>query len=168
MNDEERRQLREAQAENRKMRERFALLDAAPVIQGYFSTVRVGEAIQARVSSRVLAGQVPLIKESGDLDKTALLKIVEAETKDEVEYVAKLSGGRIVVGMGSSQPPELTEAQKAEARKVQEAEDKRFASLFDLKTKKGRKIMREGRAAFDPLYNAGEKDGMVVGAVAEE
>lgn len=167
MNDEERCQLRETQSENRKLKERFAILDATPAIAEYFTTVRVGEAIQQRVTARILAGQVPLIKESGDLDKPALLKIVEAETKDEVAYVNKLSGGRIVVGMGASQSAELSEAQKAERVAAAKEEGNRFASLF-VSTKKGRKIMREGRAAFDPLYNSGAGGLLTSGAKAED
>lgn len=168
MNDEERRQLKETQAENRKFKERFALLDASPVISQYFSTIRVGEAIQQRVTGRILAGVIPLVKETGDLDKAALLKIVEAETKEEVAYVNKLSPG-IVIGMGASQPAELTEAQKAEKAKEAKGEGNRFAAVMGFAEKGvGRRIMREGRAAFDPLYNSGAKDGVTVGAGVED
>lgn len=169
MTDEEKRQLREAQSEIRKLRERQALNDASPAISEYFTTVRVGEAIQSRVRGRVLAGVIPIIKESGDLDKVALVKMVEAETKEEVAYISQLTGGRFVEGMGTTAPAQLTEAQRAEIVESDKAEANEFAGLFGFSNKgKGRKIMREGRAAFDPTYNAGRKDNVTSGAVAVE
>lgn len=167
MTDEEKRQLREAQADNRRMKERFAILEAGPAIAEYFTGVRVGEAIQKRVSGRILAGSIPLT-ESGDLDKAKLKLLVEAETKDEVKFVQEVSGGQIVFGMGATQPAEMTEAQKAAATLESKEESKRFAALFDLKTKVGKKVMREGRAAFDPLYNSGAGELVTTGAKVED
>ena len=139
----------------RKFRERFALADAAGVVAAYFSTVHVAEGLRKRVSDRILSGTVPLT-EAGDLDKEKLTKIVEAETKDEAAYISSLSGGKIVTGMGTTQAAEPTEAQKTEALKVRETETKRSASGFGLKTETGKRIFLEGRAAFDPDFNAAD------------
>lgn len=148
--------------ENRKLRERFALQDAADEGKKYFATVRVGEAIQERVLGRVLAGKIPLT-EAGDLDKTKLTALVEAETKDEVAYVNKLSGGKVVVSMGSGEQPALTEAEKATQVKERVAEGQAFGTLFgfDKPDSVGNRIMREGRSAFDPSYNAADKKEVV-------
>lgn len=167
MTDQEKTQLREALADVRRLRERQALADAAPTIADYFKTVRVGEAIQQRVAGRVLAGSIPLT-EKGDLDAAKLKTLVEAETKDEVAYVERLTGNHIVIGMGESAAPQLTEAQKLEAAANAKEESKRFAGLFGLKTKVGRKILTEGRSAFDHEYNAGAGDILTTGAKAQE
>jgi len=139
-------------AENRKLRERFALSDAADEARKYFKSVQVAEAVQERVLGRVLAGHIPLT-EAGDLDKAKLTTIVEAQTKDELAYISKLSGGRIVTDMGGA-PPQLTEAQIAEANKQQAEELDRTAPWYGLETGAGKRIFNEGRRAFDPTYNS--------------
>lgn len=151
------------EVQDRKHRERFALQDAADEGKKYFATVRVGEAIQERVLGRVLAGKIPLT-EAGDIDKVKFTALVEAETKDEVAYVNKLSGGKVVVSMGSGEQPALTEAEKTEASATRLAEAEEFSRTFsDSSNPVGLKIMREGRRAFDPNYNSGDKGRLVVG-----
>jgi hypothetical protein len=167
MTDDEKRQLREAQASARRANERLALMEATPAIDQYFSTVRVGEAIQARVKGRILAGAIPL-KETGELDTVKLAEIAKRETEEEVAYVERLTGQRIVIGMGESGAPQLTEAQRTEQAATLKEEQKRFGKLFGLKTKAGRKIMSEGRAAFDPEYNAGAGELVTSGAKVAE
>lgn len=166
MTDEEKKQLREAQQTAIKATQRLSLLEAAPAIDEYFTTVRVGEAIQKRVKQRILAGTIPLT-EAGEIDRAKLKTLVETETKDEVKFIQEASGRQIVIGMGSTEPAELTEAQKTERAAALKQESKGFVSIFDLKTKAGRKIMREGRSAFDPNYNAGDKEGVTSGVQAE-
>ncbi len=63
-----------------------------------------------------------------------------------------------MTGMGSLQTAEPTEAQKAEALRVREADVTRSASGYGLKTKEGKRIFLEGRAAFNPEYNSAEKE----------
>lgn len=152
------KKLQEAQAdlaaENRKLRERFALADAATEARKYFTTVTVAEAVQERVLGRVLAGSIPLT-EAGDLDIAKLTERVAAETKDELAYINKLSGGRIVTDMGTgSAAPQLTEAQLAEAKKLNEAVAIRNADWLGATTEQGRKIFVEGPGAFNPNFNA--------------
>lgn len=149
--------------ENRRNRERFALTDASGVIGAYFATVTVAEGIRTRITARLLSGTVPLT-ESGDLDKVKLTALVEAETKDETAYIAGLSGGRIVTGMGQASA-ELTEAQKTENAKALTEEMDRSASGWGFETPQGRKVFNEGRTAFDPRYNA-RKESDVEKAVA--
>ncbi len=149
--------LAESKLTERRFRERFALQDAAGVVAEYFSSINIAEGIRKRVAERILSGTVPFT-ESGDLDKVKLTAIVEAETKNEAAYISSLSGGRIVTGMGSLQTAEPTEAQKAEALRVREADVTRSASGYGLKTKEGKRIFLEGRAAFNPEYNSAEKE----------
>jgi hypothetical protein len=149
--------LQVAEAALRKLNERGAVHDAAGVLAEYFASVRVGEAIQQRVTRRVLAGPLPTLAASGDLDRAALAKLAETETKDEVTYIASLTG-RPVTSMGVVQDAELTEAQKLEQRQARERELADSAHLFGLHGKMAGRIFAEGRSAFDPTYNAGEKE----------
>ena len=108
------KQLREtlqAQAsELRKLKERGAKLDAADVISEYFTTVRVGEAVQSEVKKTLLERALPLTA-AGDLDKTALTKLAEAETVRELEFIEKATGRKIVRDLGSAAAAQPTEAQ---------------------------------------------------------
>jgi len=151
------REVAELRAETRKLKERASVADAAVVIAEYFTTVRVGEAIQQRVTRRVLAGPLPSLTASGELDRAAITKLAEAETKDEVTYIASLTG-RPVTGMGIIQEAALTDAQRAEQAKQHERELANSAAIFGVSGKMGRKIFAEGRSAFDPNYNAGDKE----------
>lgn len=158
--------LKQTRAELRKVRERQALNDASVAIAGYYKTVRVNEGVQQRVTGRVLAGNIPLT-EAGDLDHKKLTEFVEAETKDELEYLSRVSGGRIVAGMGSVAPPsQPTKEEQAAQHKAVEAELERSASLYGFGGKEhsvGRRILNEGASAFDFTYNA-RNDGATVRA----
>jgi hypothetical protein len=138
--------------ELRKLRERAALADAATEARKYFTTVTVHESVRERVLGRVLAGTVPLT-EAGDLDTAKLAVIVEAETKDELAYISKLSGGKIVTDMGGGAPPQLTEAQIAEAAKADKVAANRTAGWLGLESKAARDIFTEGPGSFDPSFN---------------
>jgi len=140
-------------AENRKLRERFALSDAADEARKYFKSVQVAEAVQERVLGRVLAGNIPLT-EAGDLDTAKLKTIVEAQTKDELAYISKLSGGKIVTDMGGGTAPQLTETQIAEADKADKVAATRTAGWLGLGSKAAREIFTEGPGHFDPSFNA--------------
>lgn len=142
------------QAENRKLRERNALSDAGIEARKYFATVQVSEAVQERVLGRVLVGNIPLT-EAGDLDTAKLKTLVEAETKDELAYISKLSGGRIVTGMGAgAASPQLTEAQLAETKKADDAAALRTASWMGFESDQAKKIFVEGPESFNPAFNS--------------
>lgn len=159
-------ELRETRAEVRKLRERLALQDASGAIAEYFSTVRVAEGVQKRVSGRVLGMNIPLT-EAGDLDRSKLKELVERETNEELTYLSGLSGGRLVTGMGSTavQPQQPSKKDVKEARKAEKKALKESASIYGFgggDHKIGRRILNEGRGAFDPYYNAREH-----GAIAQ-
>jgi hypothetical protein len=158
MTEAEERTLRETQATVRKLNERLAMGDARDFIAEQFKTVRVGEAIQERVTRRLLEKAIPLTA-AGELDKPALKALWEAETKDEAEYVSRMSGGRIVVNMGdgSNGAPKLSEAEEKERRKALKRQMQEGARLYGFETETGARIFNEGRSAFDPTYNAREK-----------
>lgn len=134
------KRLATAEAEARKLRERMALSDARGEVAAYFGTVRVSEAIQTRVTGRLMAGTIPLT-ETGELDVAKFKPMIEAEAKDELAYVARLGGDRTVVGMGA--------VPDADPKKIAESFD---AALNDLAATMGlsesaRKTFREGRVA---------------------
>lgn len=164
------RSLREANqnaaSELRKLKERGAKLDAAEVVSEYFTTIRVGEAVQAEVKKTLLERVLPLTA-TGDLDKAALTKLAEAETIRELEFIERATGHKIVKDLGSGSPTQLTEAQKEEVRKREAEDGNRFAELIGVSGKAGRRIMREGRSAFDINYNSGDRDGIVSGVGKE-
>ena len=60
----------------------------------------------------------------------------------------------------------MSEIIKQKVREIEEAESKRFAAAMGFPKKgNGRKIMREGRRAFDPHYNSADKgQGVIIGA----
>lgn len=156
-------------ADLRKLRERQALTDASGTIAEYFRSVQVSEAIAQRVTGRVLAGNIPLT-EAGDLDTVKVKQFAEAQLTEELEYMRKINPA-IVVGMGpKTAPSQLTESQreeqkerKAEEQKVLQESQGRFARVMGFRPKQemGRRILSEGRDAFDPEYNAREHGALV-------
>ena len=101
--DAEFKQLQESQrkleADNRKLRERMALSDAATKGRTILSGLRLSEQVRERVLARCLTN-VPLT-EAGELDTEKFKVAIEAEAKDEAAYISSLTGGAKVIGMGS-------------------------------------------------------------------
>lgn len=153
----ENEQLREALAELKKLKQREAVRDAGAAIDKYFRSIQVAEGVKNRVTERLLAGSIPLT-ESGDLDTAKLNQFAEAQVKDELEYLGRITGRNLVVGMGSTAAATAapTQEQLRESEQKRVVEYDRRASLFGFEEnqKQGRAILREGRAAFDPNYNA--------------
>lgn len=157
-------------ADNRKLRERQAVTDAGGAIAEYFRTVQVSEAIKGRITGRVLAGTIPMT-EAGDLDSKKVKEFAESQLNDELAFLGRLNPG-LVVNMGARSVGQMTEAQREEAKERKAAEkealkesDGRFMSLLgfsDERETKGRKILIEGRRAFDVNYNSRNR-----GAVAQ-
>lgn len=164
----ENQQLKEALAEIRKLKERGALSDAGGAIAEYFRTIQVGPGVQKRVTERLLAGTIPLTA-TGELDRAKLKEFAQAQVTDELIYLGGLNPG-IVRGMGAGLPgtpaPDkkaLKEAAKKQKKALKET-DRHFASLMgfgDDLTKVGRRILREGRGAFDVSYNSREHGATV-------
>lgn len=99
-------------ADNKKLRERMALSDAATEGRAILSTMRLDEAVSQRVLARCVA-RVPFT-ESGDLNVEEFKKAVEAEAKDEQAYISKITGGARVVGMGAPMQESVDPAKDAE------------------------------------------------------
>lgn len=99
-------------AENRKLRERLSLQEAAGLIDKQHGSMDAPPAVKARVRGRLLEGSMPKTA-TGELDAVALAALVEKDTKDEQAYVAGLIGGG-VRGVGAAPagavPVELSEA----------------------------------------------------------
>lgn len=149
-------------AENKKLSERLTIAAEAPaVINEYFGSVRVSEAIRQRVSRRAMESADRYIAE-GKLDAKKFREFVESETKDEAKFISEATGGRMVVGMGLSAATQTPE-QLREAQKVAETEHGKvmdeLAGLFlieapgnteEEREKRGermRKAFAKGRAA---------------------
>lgn len=158
------------QAENRKLRERQALTDAGGAVAEYFRTVQVSEAIRVRITDRVLAGTIP-VTEAGDLDRAKVKTFAEAQLTEELAFLGRLNP-QMVVGMGPKVAAgQLTEAQRAEQKeraktqkKALKESNRRFASLMGFGenlSKRGRKILTEGRSAFDVNYNSRNRGALV-------
>lgn len=112
----------EALKEVKKLRERLALREGADYVRNALAGERLNEATKARLVGRIVES-IPLT-EDGEVDEKKLDKIIEREVKDEVEYLAKLSGGRLVTGMGDGLGKSKKELKKE--RKAREASDADF------------------------------------------
>ena len=140
-------------AENVKLRERLAMaVDVPTAIKECFSGVKMEQATADRITRRCL--ERATFKADGSLDTEALKKVVEAEIKDEGEYLSKISGGRIVVGMGpaaaTGTDPKVLEAAEAKTEEAFAEEMKELSNVMvgdGDKVKPIRKAFREGRAA---------------------
>lgn len=133
-------------AENRKLLERLTLATEAPtIINEALAAVNLPVATKDRLRARLI-GSAPLT-EAGAIDKVAFKALIEAEIKDEGEYLSKLSEGRIVQGMG---PAPVIETDPV---KAQEAENKAYeesmAEVADIFVRgdKAKKLFVAGRAA---------------------
>lgn len=139
---------------NRKLSQRLALREARDLAAAELTTLRLPDATKTRLIERVV-GMAPINVE-GELDTTAFKALIAAEAKDEATYLSSLTGGQIVTGMGSADGAQPTAEQLAEAAKDRKREGERFAETmgFDESQKAGRRIMMEGRSAFNPNYNS--------------
>ena len=142
----------------KKLKERAAVADAGGAIAEYFRTIQVGEGVQKRVTDRLLAGAIPLT-ETGDLDRKKLTEFTQAQVTDELAYLRSINPG-LVRGMGGVATTEAAKPTKESKRALKEArkQEKQFlresASHLGFRTKIGRRILEEGRSAFDPNFNA--------------
>lgn len=58
--------------------------------------------VQERITGRVLTMSIPTVEATGEIDDAKFKGIVEAEIKDELEYLAKIKGSGQVRGLGES------------------------------------------------------------------
>ncbi len=135
-----------ANATNRKLKERMAVSDAATEGSRILNGLNLSEGVKDRVLGRCVAN-VPLT-EAGDLDTAKFKERIEAEAKDEAAYIAKITGGAKVHGLGTpvaeSEPVSDT-TRLAEANKTAAVNLKRLGLSGDaVKRVTG---IDEGRAA---------------------
>lgn len=142
--------LKKLEEANRAISKRLARSEAREAAEAKLKPIRLPEASKVAIIERSLA-DVP-IKETGDFDPEAFGKILEAEIK----YAANLlPGGARVEGLGAATPkPEELEARAKESKKERKRALNETATRMGIQTKEGRRIFREGRAAFDPSYNS--------------
>lgn len=119
----------------RKSHQRLALYEARDMAGAEISRIRLPEAARQRVVGRVV-GMAP-IDADGNLDAVKFKALIEAEAKEEAEYIARLTEGRVVTGMG--QPVE----QPADPAKFEEAFQ---STMNDLAGALG--LSESGRKAF--------------------
>lgn len=144
-------------AEIKKLLERLTITTEAPRhLDEALKSVNLPAASAKRVRERCLA-ELPL--KDGKLDEAEFKKVIEREVKDEGEFLAELSGGRFVVGMGA----QLTTDPKVLAERAavdKEEEQNMFREMADVliisqagmdDSKEARaqraRMLQEGRAA---------------------
>ena len=97
-NEGEAMEVKEAEAKIRKLNERLALRDAKDHAAEKIGSERLNEATKQRLIARVVE-MAPLTAD-GELDTKKFDEIIAREVKDEVTYLASVTGRRIVTGMG--------------------------------------------------------------------
>ena len=151
-------ELKKLQEANRNIAKRLARTEAREAAEATLKTIRFPESAgdpggarsKLAIVERALVS-VP-ITEAGDFDAAAFKTLLEAEIKYAASFLPE---GARVVGMGEAAPaPELVAArEKATAKEVKRSLNQ-SASNMGIQTKAGRRIFREGRAGFDPTFNA--------------
>lgn len=103
------------QAENRRLRERMALSDAATLGRTLLTESTLPEAARARVISRCVSAVT--LTEAGELDTAAFTEAVTREAKDEAAYIDRITGGASPRGVGGgaveTDPVKLAESRRA-------------------------------------------------------
>lgn len=147
--EDEAMEVKEADAKIRKLNERLALRDAKDYAVDKISGERLNEATKRRLVARVVE-MAPLTAD-GELDTKKFDEIIAREVKEEAEYLAQVTGHRIVTGMGDGTGiREGEKLSKKERKKLREAEDdfeegmKEVGRTLGL-SKEGRKLFVAGR-----------------------
>lgn len=147
-------ELKEALAALKKTNERLALREAKDYAGDKLAGERLNEATKKRLLERLVT-MAPLTAE-GTLDEKKFDEIIAREVKDEATYLAQVTGGRIVTGMGSGAPLRenldgLSKKERKALRKQREAANEDFedgmkevAATLGL-GKEGRKLFAIGR-----------------------
>lgn len=151
MADTEVQKLQEA---TRNINLRLASDPARRLATTTLATIRLPEASKVAITERALTHVA--ITEAGAFDEAGFKTVLESEIRYAASFIP---GGATVVGMGSQATPDpkVTEAAQERSRKDREFSMNRSAGSFGVKTEMGKRIFREGRAAFDPNYNSADK-----------
>ena len=144
-------ELQKLQEATRNINLRMASEPARRLATTTLATIKLPEASKVAITERALTHVA--ITEAGAFDEAGFKAVLEAE----IQYAASfIPGGANVVGIGATaQPdPKVTEAARERDLKAREFEMNRSAGSFGVKTAEGKRIFREGRAAFDPNFNS--------------
>ena len=136
------------QADNKRLKERALIADASVPVNEYFASVTVPASIQQRVqrnlAERFIANGVPL--KDGNIDKDAVRKLAESETRDLCNFLESVVPSGRVAGLGApATDPKVARQQ------VEQAFDESMKDLSTLFCGEGdakksmRKAFREGR-----------------------
>lgn len=98
MTEQEQKVLTEAQAENARLREALLLREAADYVTATLATAKLPDLTKVRLAESL--SKSPSLKD-GALDKDAFKVVIEAAVKAEADYLAKVTGGGRIVGMGN-------------------------------------------------------------------
>lgn len=103
--------MKPVQAENRKLREKLSLQEAATQVDGHLAALNMHASTKQRVKRYVIEAAA-FLTEAGEIDAAKLKEAVEKEAKEQSEYLASLSEGGRVIGMGApeSKDDDLKEA----------------------------------------------------------
>lgn len=91
-----------------KFRQRNLQEDARRATIPLFATARTAapglltEAVQERITARVLTMAIPVVEATGEIDAAKFKATVEAEIKNELAYIASITGSGAVRGLGES------------------------------------------------------------------
>jgi hypothetical protein len=113
------------------LKERALRGDAMVAAGRTLATVSLPDLAKQKVIDSVLRESIPT--KDGALDETKLADLVMAEAKREGAYIASITGGGRVVGMGPSPVParEVDPVKIAEAKALREAEYASEVAVFE-------------------------------------
>jgi len=141
-------EVKEALALLKKQSERLALREAKDYAADKIGSERLNDATKKRILQRVV--ELAPLNDAGELDVKQFDEIITREVKDEVTYLAQVTGGRIVSGMGSGAVAEAGKLSKKERKALKESADEFEEGMNEVGRtlglgKKGRKLFVTGR-----------------------
>lgn len=149
-------ELKKLQEATRAINVRLAQDPARRLAEATLADLRLPTTSKMAIVERALTHVT--VTDAGAFDGAAFKPILEAEIAYAASFVP---GGVKAVGAGSAQgaaaDPKILEAQRQEERERLKENLNRSAGLLGLESKQAKKVFREGRAAFDPTYNARRK-----------
>lgn len=107
---ETQRVLQEQAAEIARLREALTLREARDLVESVLRTIPMPDLTRQRLIAE-LSGSPPMTS-TGTLDTEALTKTVQERARAELDYLARVTGGQKVVGMGTSGPPSVEDQER--------------------------------------------------------
>lgn len=103
--------------QNRKLQEKVLLADASQVLEQELSEAKLPDVTKARLKESLLNNATA--KDDGELDTDKFKETIKEAIKKEAEYIAKLTGGGEIRGLGESEGN--NEDEEAQQKEVKEA-----------------------------------------------